>query len=629
MPQSNHAIGAANWGEFIGQSDLVEKIMVECDAVLFGDVADDAINVLPHLLMEAFPGAGKGHPPSTPVLTPSGWSTIGELKLGDEVIGSNGQPTRVTGVYDRGVLPTYTLNFTDGTWVECDPDHLWATFSRGRRNKMKVRSTKELANLKLHTNNGTTVYSIPIVEPVHFNAQPISITPYLLGILLANGSLDSGIITTNDVDVIDLAVQVEKAIIKEVAPSTARRWQAHKVRGALRKYGLFGVKSAQKFIPAEYMYNSIEVRRAVLAGLMDCDGSHDGRHVRYHTTSVTLRNQVVELVQSLGGIASFGIPDTRGENPAWTVSINLPHNPFRGCMKKAVKFRPGRAPYRGITSVLPNAIPTPIRCIKVEASDSLYVTQNYLVTHNTTLAGLIARHIGSNLVELPMPIDSKVLAKTVTELEVGDILFIDEVHLATTKQQESLLTLLEQGFYQMSGGGRLEIPFLTVIAATTKPMLLDDAFKDRFMLQPKFSPYTVEEMIGIVKVMASKVDVDLSDKVLNALGRASAGTPRNARRLVLAASSLYRGRGITPSLDEILHHAGVTHDGLSDKQVAYLKALKRFDGTAGASKIASVMQVNPGSLPQIERYMFEAGLIDYTDKGRTLTASGHRRIKEL
>lgn len=247
----------------------------------------------------------------------------------------------------------------------------------------------------------------------------------------------------------------------------------------------------------------------------------------------------------------------------------------------------------------------------------------------TTLASLIAKRIGSDLISLVMPVDPKVLERTIRELDPGNILFLDEIHLAPKRQQETLLTLMEQAFYQLKSGEVLEVPDITVMAATTKPQLLDDAFKDRFVLHPRFQPYTSEEMAGIVNVMQGKASLDLDDQTIIALGNASGGTPRNARRLVLAAQSLKMAHDFTPNTKEILHHAGVTYDGLTDLQVAYLKALKRFNGTAGAAKIANILRVNTASLSEIERYMFDSELIDYTDQGRTLTVAGHRRTKEL
>src|SRR5699024_7170239 len=79
------------------------------------------------------PGTGKGHPLDEPVLTPGGWRAVGDLEVGDEVIGSQGYPVKVTGVFDRGTLPVYRVTFHDGAQVRVDGDHLWRVhYGRGR-----------------------------------------------------------------------------------------------------------------------------------------------------------------------------------------------------------------------------------------------------------------------------------------------------------------------------------------------------------------------------------------------------------------------------------------------------------------------------------------------------------------
>ena len=70
-------------------------------------------------------GKGKGHPTGTPILTPTGWRPIEDLQVGDLVIGSNGQPTRLRGVFPRGPLPTFRVTFSDGAWIDCDGTHQW------------------------------------------------------------------------------------------------------------------------------------------------------------------------------------------------------------------------------------------------------------------------------------------------------------------------------------------------------------------------------------------------------------------------------------------------------------------------------------------------------------------------
>lgn len=246
----------------------------------------------------------------------------------------------------------------------------------------------------------------------------------------------------------------------------------------------------------------------------------------------------------------------------------------------------------------------------------------------TTLARIIAKELDDPLDTYVMPVDPTTLDARIHTGDPG-ILFFDEIHRATKKQQESLLTLMEEGYYTLSSGGQVEISGITVLAATTRKELLDAAVLDRFILRPSFQPYDTEELAQIITLMAGKADVDLPDHTVSDLAAACAGTPRNARRLVLAARSLSLAYGKVPSSGMILDHAEVTVDGLTAEQVQYLKVLARFKGKAGVAKIASAMRAASGTLPEIERHLFDSGLIDYTDRGRALTSDGFRRVKEL
>lgn len=246
----------------------------------------------------------------------------------------------------------------------------------------------------------------------------------------------------------------------------------------------------------------------------------------------------------------------------------------------------------------------------------------------TTLARIIAAELGDPIDTFVMPVDPMTLDGRIMTGDPG-ILFFDEIHRATKKQQEGLLTLMEEGYYTTAAGTSVEISGITVLAATTRKELLDAAVLDRFVLRPSFDPYTKADLTKIINLMAGKAGVPLPDETIDALGAASAGTPRNARRLVLAARSLHAAYGEVPTPAMILDHAEVTPDGLTSDQVQYLKVLARFNGKAGVAKIASAMRVGPGTLPEVERHLFDSELIDYTDRGRTLTSAGFRRVKEL
>ena len=337
-------------------------------------------------------GTGKASPVSTPVLTPAGWRKIGDIQIGDEVIGQNGKATKVTGVFPQGVIPVNRVTMTDGSWVLVGDDHLWQTWTAKQEvnwrtgekrinQKGSVLSTKELLKRGLKQANGYK-FRIPMVEPVEYEPVDLPLDPYVLGVLLANGSLTSGeaIYSSNNWQLREEIVR-RGLYVSERTPTPTRRWKVGGVWQALKSLGLAGERSRGKFIPEVYLRGSVQQRRDLLAALLDCDGSCNGGHTRYHTMSQALATGVRELVQSLGGIASINLSSRDGER---TVNIAMPVNPFVNATDKRLAWDSveHRQPVRKIMSIEPEGVAEQV-CILVEADDHLYVTQDYIVTHNT------------------------------------------------------------------------------------------------------------------------------------------------------------------------------------------------------------------------------------------------------
>lgn len=146
-------------------------------------------------------GAGKQQPISEPVLTNIGWQPIGTIEVGDHVIGSNGLPTEVTGVFPQEERKTYLVTMSDGSSTRCGPDHLWTVgfWKKTGANSdycYDTFSTKDLLKKGLRRGTGKK-FSIPIVEPVVFAdvGKFLPIDPYTLGIILGDGHIEpSGIL---------------------------------------------------------------------------------------------------------------------------------------------------------------------------------------------------------------------------------------------------------------------------------------------------------------------------------------------------------------------------------------------------------------------------------------------------
>jgi phosphate starvation-inducible protein PhoH and related proteins len=331
---------------------------------------------------------GRAHPVATPVLTPDGFRPIGSLTVGDLVIGSDGKPTPVIGVYPQGEKDIYRVTASDGASTLCSGDHLWAVATRDdcRRGKpLRVLTAREMiGNLRAgHYHR----YELPLHSaPVRFPYREVPIDPYALGLLLGDGCL-TGATTPSRVGAPGDVLTLENPVTK-----------------VARELGLHGTRSATKFVPDRYLYNSADIRLAILQGLLDTDGGpvrQPGRscRVQYTTTSARLRDDVIFLVRSLGGITHHRVraalersPGSANGKPvyhrhdAYTVDIRLPADlePFR-LTRKLESYRAaggGGRPMRFVESIEPAGVAEAV-CISVAAADSLYTTEDFLLTHNT------------------------------------------------------------------------------------------------------------------------------------------------------------------------------------------------------------------------------------------------------
>ncbi|MBM7056612.1 PhoH family protein [Streptomyces durocortorensis] len=363
---------------------------------------------------------GRAQPVFTNVLTPDGWRPIGSLEVGDLVIGSNGEPTPVLGVYPQGEKDIYRVSAQDGSWTLCCGEHLWTvrTASDRRRDKpWRVLETKEMiGNLRAaHARR----YELPMLTaPVSHPEREVPMDPYALGLLLGDGCLTGSTtpsFATADQELAEALQGVLTGVTvrhKGGPDYVLNRTKAagdvvtleNPVTAVLRQLDLLGTRSHSKFVPDGYLHNSAEVRLGVLQGLLDADGgpvtqSDRTCRVQYSTSSIVLRDDVIALVQSLGGVAytrrrpaDGRAPDLAKGRPvhhrydAHIVDIRLPEGiePFR-LARKAEKYRAaggGGRPMRFIDSIEPAGREEAV-CIQVAAEDSLYVTQDYLLTHNT------------------------------------------------------------------------------------------------------------------------------------------------------------------------------------------------------------------------------------------------------
>ena len=361
---------------------------------------------------------GRAQPVDTPVLTPDGWRLIGELAVGDLVVGSDGTPTPVLGVYPQGRKEVFRVSAQDGASTLACGEHLWFVTTKDDRRHGKagqVLETQEMiGNLR---QSRTHRYELPLVGPVQMPEVDVPLDPYALGLLLGDGCLTlktTPSFTTADPELamaLELALPDVELKRKSEVDYVLRHVHGHRggvitanpVTVAVRALGLAGRTSSTKFVPFEYLHNSAEVRLAVLQGLLDSDGGpvrQLGRpcRIQYGTSSTRLRDDVITLVRSLGGVAYVRTRPAEGRKPglargravhhrcdSYVLDIRLPAAtpPFRLARKaRAYEETGGGRPARYVHSIEPVGEADCV-CISVGAEDSLYVTEDFLVTHNT------------------------------------------------------------------------------------------------------------------------------------------------------------------------------------------------------------------------------------------------------
>jgi len=374
---------------------------------------------------------GRAHPTFTPVLTPWGFRPIGTLQVGDLVVGSDGFPTPVLGVYQQGRKEVFRVTAQDGASTLCCAEHLWAVTTAADRRRGKpprVLETQQMVGNLLAAHQHR--YELPLLSrPAEFAPREVPLDPYALGLLLGDGCS-----TTDTPEFATAHPELALALEMSVEGIQARhrggvdyslRYRpagrggigvANPLTVAPRELDLAGTRSSTRFVPEQYLVNSPEVRLGILQGLLDTDGGPVTQaggtcRVQYVTTSPRLRDDVVFLVRSLGGVAYWRTRVAAGCRPgrangrslhhrwdAYVVDIRLPEgiDPFRLTRKREIyRFSGGGRPKRFVHSIEPAGEHETV-CIQVTAADSLYVTEDFLVTHNTLNDSFIILDEGQN-----------------------------------------------------------------------------------------------------------------------------------------------------------------------------------------------------------------------------------------
>jgi replicative DNA helicase len=396
--------------DFVALEDLLQPTMDEIDAIASnGGISrgvptgftelDEVTNGLhpgQMIIVAARPGVGKALALDTPLPTPTGWTTMGDIAVGDELLGADGQPTRIMAATDVMLgRPCYEVEFSDGTVIVADAAHQWLTETRASRKSAQaaaagyhryknhstcgaVRTTAEIAgSLRCDTRDRRLNHSVVNARALDLPDRELLVPAYTLGAWLGDGTSAAAQITTADPEII---MRIE-------ADGFVGTLQAR-----LRTLGVLG----NKHIPTEYLRGSEIQRRALLAGLLDTDGTVTrGGAVKFSVTSRRLACDVAELVVSLGYRCQTSTKRVRGRQEsssiAYTLTFSTDDAVF-ALQRKVIAHKERRAVVgtersgsRFIVDVR-QVETVPVRCVEVDNASHMYLASNAMIpTHNSTL----------------------------------------------------------------------------------------------------------------------------------------------------------------------------------------------------------------------------------------------------
>lgn len=374
-------------------------------------------------------GGNRGGPllVDTKVVTPFGYRRIDDLKAGDIISGLDGGMQRVIYKVNHGMLPSYKLKFIDGSEVIASSDHPWNvrrtcyTSKKRHLNKSELKDDWHVWTTEMivdflkkkksgELKNGHIV--VPICEPVKFtNSQKrYDVDPYLLGVIIGDGRITDSFVKHDNVGITTADPEIVTAFKDDGYDIHQRQksclidfvFKSPELVSALKKWKLAGHDAHTKFIPRVFYYGTVEERFAILQGLMDTDGTIDKRgHCSFTTTSEQLAKDVKYIVNSLGGLATIskhesycysGSEKAQGAD-SYQVYIRIKdsYRIFRLERKKklSTKYNGGISEYTRRIVDFEFVGMKECCCIRVSNPDSLFMVEDFIVTHNSKSYSLL------------------------------------------------------------------------------------------------------------------------------------------------------------------------------------------------------------------------------------------------
>jgi hypothetical protein len=344
----------------------------------------------------------------TKLPTPSGWTTMREVRVGDELFSETGVRCKVTGVSPIYINhDCFRIDFDDGSHIVADSTHRWQVESLGKRYSDGYRWETKIVTTEELSKEDHRIYS---AKPLELDAVDLPIHPYLLGAWLGDGDTSAAVLTQGNDDIEDFRAKLESCGLSlgpnmPCSGGSANRFTVYGVRKEFIRLGLFG----SKHIPGQYLRASRKQRELLLQGLMDTDGSiqEKNNQCSFTTTVPALAGGFAELLRSLGIKAQFVRRQREAKlfphgevcesSPCWQFSFTCGDGDDvfmldrkSSIQRRARNIHPRRTKAHRIVSITP-IDSVPVKCVEVDSPSHLYLAgESMIPTHNTHKTELVA-----------------------------------------------------------------------------------------------------------------------------------------------------------------------------------------------------------------------------------------------